>query len=133
MVFLFTNTGGNTMNEDQKAKYWKPMVDHIFNTWKEKKGFGYMFTGRDFRDLKNAVRIYDEWGVMSLWDIYLEQNHNEVIQKSGFSLSMFFRCLCWLVDNPRWKALAKRYEKEMCPPPDQWMEEAIKSLKVGVI
>ena len=45
---------------------------------------------------------------------------------------MFFRCLCWLVDNPRWKALAKRYEKEMVPE-NPWMEEAAKSLKLGVV
>ncbi len=97
----------------ETSPYFHSMVEHINFTWKKKKQSGYFFRGRDFKELKNLTRIYPEWQVMALWDVYLQQDNNEWINENGFSLNGFYACLPWLVDDPNWKYHAKEYEKKI--------------------
>lgn len=97
-----------------KSEFWKQMIDHIDSTWKKKKGseLGYPFTGKDLKDLKSFTRTFQEWGIMALWDVYLNRE-NEFNRKTGYSLFQFLRQLPSLVDDRGWKAHAKVYEKQL--------------------
>lgn len=97
----------------QPSPYFQTLVDHINDTWKAKKGFGYPFQGKDFKALKNASRNFQEWGVMALWDVFMTED-SEFVKKSGYSLGAFFVCLPSLVDDKGWKSKAQGYESRIC-------------------
>lgn len=98
----------------QPSPYFQTLVDHINDTWKAKKGFGYPFQGKEFRGLKSAARNFKEWGLMAMWDAFLKSD-SEWIKTTGYSISAFLGSLVWLVDDKEWKHKAKEYEKKMVP------------------
>lgn len=112
--------------KEKTSPYFHHMIEHINWTWKKKKGFGYPFAGRNFKELKNMTRNYPEWYLMALWDIYIETDTNEYINETGHSIPVFLNCICWLVDTPNWKMRAREYEKKIAPLP-KGIEEVIKN------
>lgn len=96
----------------ETSPYFQFLINHIHETWKNKKGFGYPFRGRDFKELKTATRNFQEWQLMSLWDVFIE-NDSEWVKKTGHSVNSFLSCLCWLVDDKYWKTNAKKYESKL--------------------
>lgn len=94
------------------SPYFKKLVDHINCSWLVRKKYAYPFSGRDFRDLKNMCRIFQEWGVMALWDEFVNSD-NDWVRKSGYSISAFLKCVPWLVDLKGWKERASKYEIEV--------------------
>lgn len=98
----------------EKRKFWKELIEHIDSTWKKKKRseFGYPFTGKDMADLRHFSGPFKEWGIMALWDEYLERP-DEFNAKTGFSVFQFTRQLPFLVDVPHWKAKAAKYEMKL--------------------
>ena len=102
--------------EKKVSQFWVPLISHINRTWRDKKGSDYPFVGRDFRLIKNAVSNFQEWGVMALWDEFLEKE-NDWIKSTGYSVYAFSCCLPWLVDAPNWKWKARDYEEKMFPAP----------------
>ena len=95
-----------------KTEYWVELIRHLDDTWRKKKrqDFSYPFMGKDFADLKHFARIFRPWGLMALWDDYLDQD-NEFNRRTGFSVFQFTRQLPFLVDGPLWKARAEMYRK----------------------
>lgn len=62
---------------------------------------------------------------MALWDVFIENDHNEWIQENGYSLGAFYACLPWLVDDSTWKMRARQYEVKIAPLPKE-IEEVIR-------
>jgi len=75
--------------------------------------YGYPFTGKDFKDLAHYARVYMIWGMMALWDMYLEQA-DEYTLKRGLDVYTFTRQLPRLLDQ-NWKNLARQYEDALLP------------------
>jgi len=98
-----------------KIEYWQELVDHVNETWKVKRrvDYGYPFTGKDFKDLAHYARVYMIWGMMALWDMYLEQA-DEYTLKRGLDVYTFTRQLPRLLDQ-NWKNLARQYEDALLP------------------
>lgn len=113
------------------SPYFRTMVDHIDSSWMKIKGFHYPFNGKDFSDLKHFCASFQEWGVMALWDAFVNSD-NDWVKKSGFSLSAFFRCLPWLVDVPGWKEKAATYEKTILPMVSEEITDLFKDFKITV-
>jgi len=67
-------------------------------------------------DLAHQCRNYQVWGVMALWDIYLD-DADEWTVKQGFSIWAFIRQLPRLLDRRGWKLRADEYAKKLIPPP----------------
>ena len=112
----------------EKRPEFKTMVDHIDLTWRKakKSDTGYPFHGRDFKDLKHFVGYYQEWGMMALWDIWIE-TATPWAKSTGLSLGAFFKSLPGLVDRKDWKIRAAAHEAKMMPP----MEEKVMELFVN--
>lgn len=100
--------------------YWQELIDHINETWriKKKSDHGYPFTGKDFKDLGHYARFYQVWGMMSLWDLYLETADDYTL-KRGLDIYTFTRQLPRLLDMG-WKPMANRYADAIQPdlPPE---------------
>jgi hypothetical protein len=116
------------MPKQEKSPFWQKLIDHIFNRWKEKKGFGYPFRGRDFKELKTATRVFPEWQLMALYDVFIE-NTGEWVVKSGYSVQAFISCLPWLVDDKYWKIRARSYEEKMVPALPAEILDLIQTIK----
>lgn len=105
---------------ERRAKtnpFWQPMIDHINDTWKKKKGwdlytepeYNYPFAGRDMKTLRHWANMYMETGIMALWDAYLE-TADEWTVKHGYSIDNFSRQLPRLVDDYGWKKRRELYD-----------------------
>lgn len=116
----------------RKSPFFKSLVDHIDQSWVKARGYHYPFSDHDMKNLANLSRIFQEWGVMALWDVFLA-SEGEWVKKSGFSLSAFSKCVPWLVDNPTWKAQASSYEAKIAPPIPEPIRDLFGVLKVGEI
>lgn len=113
----------------EKSQFFKFLVEHISQSWFRLKGYPYPFQGRDFKNLKGYCRSFQEWGVMALWDKYVECD-NDWVKKTGYSLGGFYACLPWLTDVSGWKDKAKEYEKKMVSPPIE-IQELFALTKIG--
>ena len=111
--------------KEKPSPYFHHMIEHMNFSWKKKKGHGYPFRGRDFKELKNMTRTFPEWQMMSLWDVFMDTDTNEWINDNGHSIGAFFACLPWLVDDHNWRMRAKEYEKKIAPLPEG-IEDIIK-------
>jgi len=70
-----------------KILFWQEVVNHVNDTWKKKKGvsYNYPWRGKDIADLAHQTRNYQPWGIMALWDMFLERA-DEYVVKQGYSL-----------------------------------------------
>lgn len=100
-----------------QGEIWERLLGHISRRWRERKNseFAYPFTGRDYKDLRHFARVYQPWGVMALWDAFVERP-DEFNKRTGWSIFQFTRQLPWLVDDPSWKSRARQYEQEFVRP-----------------
>ena len=111
----------------ETSPHWQSMIGHINQTWKAKKGFGYPFRGREFKDLKTMTNNFKEWQLMALWDVFMG-NNSEWVTESGYSINAFLSCLCWLIDDKDWKYRAQKYEERLCPKLDQDIDMVLKDV-----
>lgn len=94
--------------------FWKELVDHVDKTWTlKKRGARYMWAGKDFHHLRRAVRYYEPWGVMALWDLYIGSS-DEFAVRQGYTVTEFVRQIPRLVDGD-WKARAQRHQDRLMP------------------
>ena len=100
----------------ETSPYFQFLISHINDSWKRKKGFGYPFRPREFKELKMMTHNFPEWQLMALFDVFIE-DHSEWVAESGHSINAFLSCIVWLVDNDNWKMRAKEYEKKIAPLP----------------
>lgn len=94
--------------------HWKNMVDHIDKSWKSKKGMGYPWRGMDFKELRPLANRCEAWGVMALWDLYME-GWSYWSKKTGYMIVGFMRDIGILLDNPGFKGLSKKYHDSLEP------------------
>lgn len=95
------------------APFWKPMIEHLDVTWSlKKRGTKYPWSGKDMAHLKRISRLYNEWGVMALWDVYLATD-DDWARKNGFNVVEFVRQIPRLVDGIAWKNRAADHEKRL--------------------
>lgn len=104
--------------KEKTSPYFHPMIEHINFTWKRKKGHGYPFRGRDFKELKTMTRNFPEWQLMALFDVFME-HESEWVSESGHSINAFLACIPWLVDDATWKMRARGYEVKLAPIPKE--------------
>lgn len=103
-------------NEDA-IPHWNDMIKHMDEKWFQKKKAKFYWQGRYFKQLKTMCSLYQPYGVMALWDLYI--NSDDVYAKNaGYSFEMFAAKLPSLVDDPIWKRGAKAYEEKLCGPID---------------
>lgn len=108
-----------TKKTREKRKFWPQLIEHIDSTWRKKKGsdFGYPFTGKDMADLRHLCVSFQEWGLMALWDEYLNlPDEKGFFKKTGWSVFQFTRQLPSLTDSKFWKAAARKYEDKLVGP-----------------
>ena len=109
-----------TLTKKEKRKYWPQMIEHIDSTWRKKKKseFGYPFTGKDMADLRHFCATFEEWGLMALWDEYLDDANDEegFNKKTGWTVFHFTRQLPRLLDGRTWKSRATKYERQLIGP-----------------
>jgi hypothetical protein len=94
----------------KKTEFWNDMIKHISFRYSRLKGHDYPFTGKDFVELKNAARIFQPWGIMALWDIFIDFA-DDYTRKNGFSIWCFLRQIPKLTDNPLYKPSAEKYQQ----------------------
>ncbi len=66
---------------------------------------------------------------MALWDLFLETG-GKWVEKTGYSLQAFFKCLPSLVDKQGWKVKANQYEAKIVPPIEEEVEDLFKDWKI---
>ena len=78
---------------------------------------GYPFTGKDMADLRHFSGIFQEWGIMALWDEYLNLPDDKGFNKKhGWTVFQFTRQLPRIMDVKGWKDKAREYELKMAGP-----------------
>lgn len=97
---------------EKPRELWKPMIDHIWEYYKQKKGFSPPVTPKDRGIL---TRLYDGYGpttIMACWDLWTESNQpwSDWAWKNGRSVSAFSNSLMSILDDRRWKAKAQKYD-----------------------
>lgn len=90
--------------------FWKETVAFIDRLWFAKKQTKFFWKGQYFKQLKSMVNIYQPWGVMALWKVFLNSN-DEWVVKTGYSFDAFSCKIPVLVDDPYWKNKAKEYQE----------------------
>lgn len=98
-------------DDNDFTPFWKDLMAHIDETWKKKKGVGFYFRGKYFREIKELCRIYTTFGVMALWDLYLSDTSDDFVRAAGHSFEMFLNKLPKLLDMS-WKGGMRGYEKK---------------------
>lgn len=106
-------------HEEPTAPFWKETVDFISESWKRKKGSAFYWRGQHFKNLKILIGLYQPWGVMALWETYL-QLQDPWAKNAGYSFEMFESKIASLVDDPGWKGAARGHEDKLlgAMPPD---------------
>jgi hypothetical protein len=95
-----------------EVAFWNDLVRHIDTAWMKKKGAPYPWSPHEFKKLHDLVRVYQSWGMMAMWDLYisLETYWGKLTR---FMLDGLKKDVGVLVDDPRWKTLAKQYEEKL--------------------
>lgn len=101
-----------TKTKDETTPYWKDLVEHIDLTWRKKKGVPFFFQAKYFKTLKELSRIYLPYGVMALWDLFLDES-DPYVKQTGHSFEMFLHRLPRLLDDSTWKVRRESYEKKL--------------------
>lgn len=94
--------------------HWQEMIAHIDTTWQRKKGSKYPFSGADMAKLKTYAKLYMAWGVMALWDCFLN-SEDPFYRNTGYKIGAFASGLPKLLDMD-WKVKAEGYRQRLQPP-----------------
>lgn len=105
---------GKTQPAKEPAPYWHELIAHIDASWTLRKGVPYGWDGREFARLRDLVRVYRAWGVMALWDLYMSTG-GFWAKRTGYMISGLIEEKGLLLDDPKWKQLAKNYESKLEP------------------
>lgn len=96
--------------------FWQHLIDHINLRWSwKKKGAKYLWGGKDFGNLKRALRVYQVSDLMALFDAYIT-SEDEFAAKNGYSVAEFIRQIPRLVDFTDWKSKSRSYLDKLLPP-----------------
>jgi hypothetical protein len=99
-------------NRKPHVEYWRPLLAHIDSAYVRKVGSHYPWSNLARKNLWNLARLYSAWGVLALWDLYLE-NESEWARRTGWGVYGMIRDAGRLVDQPDFKQLAARHEEKL--------------------
>lgn len=130
----------NPVDNSKKAKkpkneettpFWQDMVKHLHDMWERKKKAKLFMRPQEYKTLKSLAATYQPWGVMALWDDFL-QSSNDWVRSTGYSFSAFVSHIPTLVDNYAWKRGAEIYEAHLLQDtkimPDKVVQDALKTI-----
>jgi len=115
---------GKKRRAEETVPHWQVLVDYLSNRWCEKKRAKFYWRPQHFKNLKSLAGLYQPYGVMALWDLYLGMD-DQWVRGAGHSFEMFLAKIPALVDNPVWKIAAKKHEDRLCGPIDQNLVRAL--------
>lgn len=92
--------------------FWTDLVKHVEVAWVKKKGAPYPWNPHELKKLNDLARVYQPSGVMALWDLYmgLETYWGKLTR---YMIDGLKKDIGVIVDDPRWKPLAKQYEDRL--------------------
>lgn len=93
-------------------EFWKELVEHINAGWMMRKKAAYPWDDYEFKKLRSLAKIYQAHGVMALWDVYM-QIETYFGKLTGYMLDGLKKDVGVIVDQPQWKPLAAKYEKQL--------------------
>ena len=101
-----------TRQQKPPMAFWTDLVRHIEVAWMKKKGAPYPWSSHEMKKLSDLARIYQPSGVMAMWDLYmsLETYWGKLTR---YMIDGLKKDVGVLVDDPRWKPLAKQYEERL--------------------
>lgn len=70
----------------------KSLLSHFDALYQARWGFKYLFSGKDAKLMKDLLAVYAPEDIKLFMSAFFE-SHDEFIQNSGFSLSVFRACL----------------------------------------
>ncbi len=113
-----TSSGASAEPKIRKAKvekttvpFWQELVKHIDTGWANKKGAPYPWSPHEFKKLSDMARIYQPWGVMAMWDLYLGGTYFGKL--TGYMIDGMKKDIGVIVDDSRFKGLARQYEEKL--------------------
>jgi len=96
-------------NQKPHVEYWHELLAYIDSAYAKKLGRHYPWNNLVRKNLWNMARVHSAWGVMALWDLYLE-SESWWARRTGCSVYGMIRDAGRLMDDSRLKKLAANYE-----------------------
>jgi len=100
---------------EKRVQFWQTIVDHVNKSWQAKKGTSYPWDAHEFKKLHGLSATYQAWGVMAMWDLYVQMG-TYWGKLTGFMLDGMKKDVGVIVDDPRWKSLCRTYEEKLFAP-----------------
>lgn len=108
--------------------FWPQLLEHIEATWRKKLRLDAPYPWPEKKDgfwrhLETLAELYQPWGVMAMWDLYLGLKGDKYVADSGYSVRVFFKRIEKLLDHEDYRGRretyeAKLYAAEAGPPVD---------------
>ena len=70
----------------------KDLLSHFDALYQARWGFKYLFSGKDAKCMKDLLAVYQPEDITAFMSAFFE-SHDDFIQNSGYSLSVFRGCL----------------------------------------
>ena|SRR5437879_6205434 len=99
-------------NQKPHVEYWHEVLAHVDSVYAKKFGQHYPWNNLARKNLWNLARVHSAWGVMALWDLYLE-TESHWARRTGWSVYGMIRDAGRLTDDPRFKQLAFKHEESL--------------------
>ena len=100
---------------ESRVEFWQTVVDHVNRSWQQRKGTPYPWDPHEFKKLHRLSVIYQAWGMMAMWDLYVQMG-TYWGKLTGFMLDGLKKDVGVIVDDPRWKSLCRTYEEKLFAP-----------------
>lgn len=97
---------------EKRVEFWQTIVDHVNKSWQTRKGVAYPWDPHEFKKLHGLSVSYQAWGVMAMWDLYVQMG-TYWGKQTGYMLDGLKKDVGVIVDDPRWKSLCRHYEEKL--------------------
>ena len=104
--------GRRQANQKPHVEYWHELLAYIDSAYAKKLGRHYPWNNLVRKNLWNMARVHSAWGVMALWDLYLE-SESWWARRTGCSVYGMIRDAGRLMDDSRFKQLAAKHEEHL--------------------
>ncbi len=99
-------------NQKPHVEYWHELLAYIDSAYVQKLGSHYPWNNLARKNLWNMARVHSAWGVMALWELYLEGN-SAWARRTAWSVYGMIRDAGRLMDDLRFKHLAAKHEESL--------------------
>jgi uncharacterized protein YdaU (DUF1376 family) len=101
-----------TRQQKPPMAFWNDLVKHIEVAWMKKKGAPYPWSSHELKKLSDLARIYQSWGVMAMWDLYMSLD-TYWGRTTRYMIDGLKKDIGVIVDDPRWKMMSKQHEERL--------------------